>query len=149
VTEARLGEVALQRSQLEDLMQSLSRSRDENLVVDIESAMRLAQQQAQLTGSVEPLLAALRTRGPAHCARRAAPPGPPAYAIVPRHGPHQGASVTDMPGLLARLDDLVRQADDLPVANARGSGRHGLARKHRSRRKHRPSGGQLQPVGVA
>ena len=59
VTDAKLSEVALQRSQLEELMQSLSRSRDENLVVDIESAIRLAQQQAQLTGSVQPLLAAL------------------------------------------------------------------------------------------
>ena len=51
----------MQRQQLDELMQSLSRSRDENLVVDIESALRLAQQQAQLTGSAEPLLAALRT----------------------------------------------------------------------------------------
>ena len=57
VAETRLNEVALQRSQLEALMQSLSRSRDENLVVDIESALRLAQQQAQLTGSLEPLVA--------------------------------------------------------------------------------------------
>jgi uroporphyrin-3 C-methyltransferase len=39
--------VALQRTQLEELMQSLSRSRDETLVVDIESALRFAQQQAQ------------------------------------------------------------------------------------------------------
>ena len=54
VTEARVGEVALQRSQLEELMQSLSRSRDENLVVDIESAIRMAQQQAQLTGAWSP-----------------------------------------------------------------------------------------------
>ena len=46
VMQARLSEVALQRSQLEELMQSLSRSRDENLVVDIESSVRLAQQQA-------------------------------------------------------------------------------------------------------
>ena len=61
VLENRLGEVALQRNQLEELMQSLSRSRDENLVVDVESALRLAQQQMQLTGSVEPLVAALRT----------------------------------------------------------------------------------------
>ena len=59
--ELRLSEVSMQRQQLDELMQSLSRSRDENLVVDIESALRLAQQQAQLTGSAEPLLAALRT----------------------------------------------------------------------------------------
>ncbi|MFM8589264.1 MAG: hypothetical protein ACKOBA_03730, partial [Limnohabitans sp.] len=57
--EGRLAEVALQRSHLEELMQSLSRSRDENLVVDLESSLRLAQQQAQLAGSVEPLVAAL------------------------------------------------------------------------------------------
>ena len=58
--DARLSEVALQRTQLEDLMQSLSRSRDENLVVDIESALGLAQQQAELTGSVQPMLVALQ-----------------------------------------------------------------------------------------
>ena len=46
--ESRLSEATLQRSQLEELIQSLSRSRDENLVLDIESSLRLAQQQAQL-----------------------------------------------------------------------------------------------------
>ena len=61
VLDSRLSEVALQRSQLDELMQSMSRSRDENLVVDIDAALRLAQQQAQLTGSVEPLLAALKS----------------------------------------------------------------------------------------
>ena len=59
--DTRISEVSLQRTQLEELMQSLSRSRDENLVVDFESALRLAQQQAELTGSAEPLLAALRS----------------------------------------------------------------------------------------
>ena len=50
----------MQRSQLEDLIQSLSRSRDENIVVDIESALRVAQQQSTLSGSAEPLVAVLR-----------------------------------------------------------------------------------------
>jgi len=59
--EGRLGEVALQRGQLEELIQSLSRSRDENLVVDIDSGLRMAQQQAQLTGSTEPLMATLKS----------------------------------------------------------------------------------------
>ncbi len=118
VTDTRLGEVALQRTQLEDLMQSLSRSRDENLVVDIESAVRLAQQQAQLTGSVEPLLAALRTADQ-RIARAAQPRlARLRTAIVRDMDRIKAASVTDMPGLLARLDDLVRQADDLPVVNA-------------------------------
>ena len=61
VAETRLGEVALQRTQLEELMQSLSRSRDETLVVDIESALRLAQQQAELAGNLQPLVVALKS----------------------------------------------------------------------------------------
>lgn len=82
VTEARVGEVALQRGQLEELMQSLSRSRDENLVVDIDAGLRLAQQQAQLTGSLQPLVAALKSASQ-HRARRPAAPG----AGAAGHGP--------------------------------------------------------------
>ncbi len=37
--EARLSEVGVQRGQLDDLIVSLSRSRDENIVVEIESAL--------------------------------------------------------------------------------------------------------------
>ena len=118
VLDQRLGEVALQRGQLEELMQSLSRSRDENLVVDIDSALRLAQQQAQLTGSAEPLLAALRTADQ-RLARAAQPRLARLRAAIVRDAERvRLASVTDVPGLLARLDDLVRQVDELPVANA-------------------------------
>jgi uroporphyrin-3 C-methyltransferase len=117
VLETRVGEVALQRSQLEELMQSLSRSRDENLVVDIESAVRLAQQQAQLTGSVEPLLAALKAAD-----QRMSRAAQPRLASVQRAIARDTdriklAAVTDVPGLLVRLDELIRQVDDLPVAN--------------------------------
>jgi uroporphyrin-3 C-methyltransferase len=118
VLESRLSEVALQRTQLEELMQSLSRSRDENLVVDIESALRLAQQQTQLTGSLEPLLAALRTADQ-RLARAAQPRLARLRAAIGRDIERlRSASVTDVPGLLARLDDIVRQVDELPVANA-------------------------------
>lgn len=118
VSEARLSEVALQRSQLEELMQSLSRSRDENLVVDIESAIRLAQQQAQLTGSVEPLLAALRTADQ-RVARAAQPRLTPLQRAIARDvGRIKSTTVSDTPALLVKLDELVRLADDLPLANA-------------------------------
>ena len=129
LTETRLSEVSLQRSQLEELMQSLSRSRDENLVVDIESSMRLAQQQSQLTGSVEPLLAALRTAD-----QRIARAAQPRLARL-RTAINQdldrikAAPVADLPGLLNRLDELVRLVDDLPVANAVGQPMSGAARK--------------------
>ncbi|RYY98162.1 MAG: hypothetical protein EOO24_18835, partial [Comamonadaceae bacterium] len=118
VLESRLTEVALQRSQVEELMQSMSRSRDENLVVDIESALRLAQQQTQLTGSAEPLLAALRT-AEQRLSRAGQPRLARLHAAVVRDMTRiRAASVTDVPGVLARLDELVRQVDDLPVANA-------------------------------
>ena len=118
VAEARVSEVALQRSQLEELMQSLSRSRDENLVVDIESAIRLAQQQAQLTGSLEPLVAALKSANQ-RIERSAQPRFAPVQRAIGRDLDRlTRATVTDTAGLLARLDELVRQVDDLPVLNA-------------------------------
>ena len=118
VFEARLSEVAMQRTQLEELMQSLSRSRDENLVVDIESAVRLAQQQAQLTGSVEPLLAALRS-AEQRVARAAQPRLTPLQRAIARDIDRiKAAAVSDTPGLLVKLDELVRLADELVIANA-------------------------------
>jgi uroporphyrin-III C-methyltransferase len=118
VSEARLAELALQRSQLEELMRSLSRSRDENLVVDIESALRLAQQQAQLTGSVEPLLAALAS-AEARIARAAQPRLVPLQrALASDIAKVKAATVTDTGSLLNRLDELTRMADELPLANA-------------------------------
>ncbi|KAF1049853.1 uroporphyrinogen-III C-methyltransferase [Xylophilus sp.] len=120
VAETRLSEVALQRSQLEELMQSLSRTRDENLVVDVESGLRLAQQQTELTGNLEPLLAALKT-AEQRIARAAQPRlAPLSRAIVRDQERLKGAAVTDTAGLLARLDELVRLVDDLPTLNAVG-----------------------------
>lgn len=118
LAETRVSEVALQRSQLEELMQSLSRSRDENLVVDMESAIRLAQQQAQLTGSLDPLMAALKSA--AQRIDRAAQPrlNPVQRAIANDLDQLARASVTDTAGLLARIDDLVRQVDELPLRGA-------------------------------
>ncbi|HMS27971.1 MAG TPA: uroporphyrinogen-III C-methyltransferase [Burkholderiaceae bacterium] len=120
LNETKLSEVALQRSQLDELMQSLSRSRDENLVVDIESALRLAQQQAQLTGSVEPLLAALKTADV-----RLAKSAQPRLNTVRRALNNdalriKAATVTDVPNLMGKLDELTQLIDTLPAGNAVG-----------------------------
>lgn len=116
--ENRLSEVALQRGQLDELMQSLSRSRDENLVVDVDSALRLAQQQANLTGSLEPLLAALRSAE--QRLQRAAQPrlAPLQRALAKDMDRVKTANVADTPSLLIKLDELVRLVDDMPLANA-------------------------------
>jgi uroporphyrin-III C-methyltransferase len=117
LNETRLSEVALQRSQLDELMQSLSRSRDENLVVDVESALRLAQQQAQLTGSVEPLLAALKTADQRLV--RAAQPrlNGVRRALASDTDKIKAAAVTDIPSLIVKLDEIGRLVEDLPVVN--------------------------------
>ncbi|GAB4217305.1 MAG: hypothetical protein Fur007_19130 [Rhodoferax sp.] len=120
VLDARLSEVALQRGQLDDLMQSLSRSRDENLVVDIEAGLRLAQQQAQLSGSIEPLLAALR--GAEQRVARAAQPrlAPLQRALARDIDRVKASAVSDTPTLLTKLAELVRLADLLVLAQAVG-----------------------------
>jgi uroporphyrin-3 C-methyltransferase len=117
LNETRLSEVALQRSQLDELMQSLSRSRDENLVVDVESALRLAQQQAQLTGSVEPLLAALKTADQ-RLARAAQPRlNGVRRALASDTDRIKAAAVADIPSLLVKLDEISQLLEDLPVLN--------------------------------
>jgi uroporphyrin-3 C-methyltransferase len=117
VAENRISEVSLQRGQLEELMQRLSRSRDDNLVVELEANLRLAQQQAQLIGSAEPLLAALKS-AEQRLARAAQPHLTPVQrAIVVDAERIKSAALTDVPAMLLKLDELVRLVDGLPVAN--------------------------------
>lgn len=117
VMESRVSEVALQRSQLEELTQSLSRSRDDSLVADVDASIRLAQQQTELTGSLQPLSTALKN---AHqrIERAAQPRLAPVLRAIEQDGEKlDRASVTDTVGLLGRLDDLVRQIDELPLTS--------------------------------
>ena len=120
VAEVRLSEVSLQRSQLEELMLTLSRSRDDNLVQDLESALRLAQQQAQLTGTAQPLISALQAADQ-RIARAAQPRLNPVQRAIARDIDRiQKAPLADIPGLVLRLDELARQVDEWPVLNEVG-----------------------------
>jgi uroporphyrin-3 C-methyltransferase len=113
--DARVAETAMQRSQFEDLLQSLARSRDENVLADVEAALRVAQQQSAITGSAEPLLQVLR-----HAEERLARYSQPRLERVRRAVAQdlertRAAGVTDLPALAIRLDELVRQIDELPL----------------------------------
>jgi uroporphyrin-III C-methyltransferase len=120
VAEVRLSEVSLQRSQLEELMLTLSRSRDDNLVQDLEAAMRLALQQAQLTGSAQPLVSALQAADQ-RIARAAQPRLNPVQRAIARDIDRiQSAALADIPALALQLDELARQVDDWPLLNAVG-----------------------------
>ncbi|MCE9661077.1 MAG: uroporphyrinogen-III C-methyltransferase [Burkholderiales bacterium] len=116
--EARLNEVALQRGQLEDLVRSVARSRDENLVSDIESAMRAAIQQSALTGSAEPLVATLK-QSDERLARANQPRLEPVRRAIARDlGRVKASSVADVATLSIKVDEVVRMIDELPLLSA-------------------------------
>ena len=113
--DARVAEVALQRGQLEELMQSLSRSRDENVLVDIEAALRVAQQQSSITGSAEPLVATLK-QADERLARYSEPRLEGVRRAIQRDLDRVRATgVADLATLSIRLDEAVRLVDDLPL----------------------------------
>lgn len=113
--EARLAEVALQRGQLEDLIQSMSRSRDENVVGDIEAALRVAMQQTQITGSAEPLVAALK-QADERLLRYKQPRMEGVRRAVARDLDRVKAVATvDVSTLTIKLDEVARMADELPL----------------------------------
>lgn len=116
--EARVAEVALQRTQLEELIQSLSRSRDENLVTDIEAALRVAMQQTAITGSAEPLVASLKT-AEERLARVANPRLEGVRRALTRDLDRvRSVGIADLGGLVIRLDEAVRLVDDLPLLSS-------------------------------
>ena len=132
--EARLAEVAVQRGQLEELLQSLTRSRDENMIVDIEAAIRVAVQQNAITGSAEPLVSALKQSD-----ERLSRHGQPKFEGVRRAIARdldrvRAAGVADVSSLTIRLDEAMRMVDELPLLSSLDSRR---ARRRRPRRPRR------------
>ena len=113
--ESRVAENTLQRSQLEELLQALTRSRDENMLADIEAAVRVAVQQSAITGSTEPLVAALRQAD-----ERLARNSQPRLERVRRAVVHdldrvRAVAVSDISTLVIKVDEAVRLADELPL----------------------------------
>ena len=113
--EARVAEVAVQRAQIEALIQSLSRSRDENLLLDIESALRMALQQSVLTGSTEPLIVTLR-QADERLARHDEPRLEGVRRAVARDIDRvRAVAVADTSSLGIKIDEAVRLVDELPL----------------------------------
>jgi uroporphyrin-III C-methyltransferase len=113
--EARVAETAMQRTQLEELIQSLARSRDENVLADIDAAVRVAQQQAAITGSAEPLVQTLKQAD-----ERLARFNQPRLervrrAVLQDLDRTRSAGITDVTVLTLRLDEVIRQVDELPL----------------------------------
>jgi len=115
--DARLSEVAMQRSQVEDLIKTLNVSRDENLVYDLEAGLRVASQQAALTGSAEPLITALQSADD-RLARAKQPRLDNVRRAVAKDLDRVRATrVADLNALTIRLDEAVRLIDEIPLIN--------------------------------
>jgi uroporphyrin-3 C-methyltransferase len=116
--EVRVAEVAVQRTQLEELIQAMSRSRDENMLADVESSVRVAMQQTAITGSAEPLVIALK-----QAEERLAQQNQPRLEGVRRAIAQdlervRAAGAVDVSTLAIRLDEVVRLVDELPLLSA-------------------------------
>ena len=121
--EARLNEVALQRSQLEALVQSVARARDDNLVADGEATLRAALQQSALTGSSEPVVAALKQVDDRFAHANQPRLEPVRRAMARDLDRIRAASVADVATLSLKLEEAVRLVDDLPLLAAAESRR--------------------------
>jgi uroporphyrin-III C-methyltransferase len=115
--ETRLTEVAMQRSQVEELIKTLSASRDENLLADIEAGLRVATQQAALTGGAEPLVAALQSADDRLARSRQPRLDNVRRAVAKDLDRVKATRVADLNSLAIRLDEATRLVDEVALLN--------------------------------
>lgn len=113
--DARVAELAIQRSQLEELIRALTRSRDENLLADIDASVRVALQQTGITGSAEPLLSALRSADERLVRANQPRLEPVRRAIARDMDRTKAVALADLASLAIKLDEGVRLADEVPM----------------------------------
>ncbi len=147
--EARLAEVALQRGQLEELIQSMSRSRDENVIVDIESSIHVAMQQSAITGSAEPLVATLH-QADERLLRYKQPRMEGVRRAVARDLDRvKAVTVVDVATLAIRLDEVVRLIDELPLLSTADKSSEAMAaRQARASNKSQAAKPGAKPVSM-
>jgi len=113
--DAKLAELALQRTQLDTLVQSLNRSRDENLLSDLDASLRVAMQQSALTGSAEPLVAALESANERLSRVQQPRLDNLRRAVTKDLLTLKNTHISDLPTLAIRLDEAIRLVDDMPL----------------------------------
>lgn len=113
--ESRMAESTVQRSQVESMMLSLSKTRDDNVVAELDAVLRAATVQSAWSGRGEPLVAALKQVDE----RLAATPSPRLThvrrAIARDLQRLEATAGVDSTALAQRVDELLRQADGWPL----------------------------------
>jgi uroporphyrin-3 C-methyltransferase len=141
VMEARMAELAVQRTQVDELLRSLIAAREENLLAEIDAALRVAVQHAAITGNLEPLSAAL-TQADERLRRSPRPRLELVRLAVAKDLDRvRTASALDLTGMTVRIDEMVRVVDDLPLIAT--IDRRGV----RERRAERPKAADAPPAG--
>lgn len=118
VLESRQQDFAAQRQALETLYEDFSKSRDQARLSETGQLIALAQQQAQLIGNVQPLIATLQSAD----ARLARSPNPKAQILrraVQADLTHLRSAVTpDITAAAHKLNDLAALVDELRLVSS-------------------------------
>jgi len=113
--ELKFAEFQNQQIGLDALYQELSRNRDEWVVAEIEQILTIASQQLQLTGNVQVALSALRAAD-ARLTRSGRSQFLPLRKVFARDIERLNTTPgLDVPGLAAKLDQLIAGVDSLPL----------------------------------
>ncbi|MDX3904499.1 MAG: uroporphyrinogen-III C-methyltransferase [Pigmentiphaga sp.] len=115
VLESKLLESQSQQAALEQLYQELSRGEDEWTLIEVEQALSIAAQQLQLAGNVQNSIAALQVAD-----ARLARADRPQFTVVRRAIAEdlerlRGLPSIDVPGLVAKIDQMIGLLDRMPL----------------------------------
>ncbi len=140
--ESRVADTQEQRVALEEMYRELSRSADDRVLSEIEQMLVLASQQLQLAGNVRAALAALQAADQRLARAEKLAATPLRRAIGQDMERLKAVPQVDTAGLAVKIDQVINQADTLPllisesmpavrVSRARASDEQGFGRMAR------------------
>ena len=113
--EARVADTQEQRVALEEMYRELSRSADDRVLSEVEQILVLASQQLQLAGNVRAALAALQAADARLARAEKLAATPLRRAITQDMDRLKAVPQVDVAGMAVKLDQLIAQADSLPL----------------------------------
>lgn len=154
--ELRVAEIGAARQQVDELLQSITRSGDEAVLAELEAGLRMAMHQTAISGSADALLLSLR-----HAEERLAAVTSPLLVRVRRAVAadleRARASAAPDPAMLAgRLEEALRSVETLPLlaepdvaAAPTSAPKASGPRRDEARRPPAAAAGTSAPTGVA
>lgn len=113
--EARVADTQEQRVALEEMYRELSRSADDRVLAEVEQMLVLASQQLQLAGNVRAALAALQAADQRLARAEKLAVTPLRRAITQDMEKLKAVPQVDTAGLAVKIDQVIHQADALPL----------------------------------